>query len=148
MADAGLVSAILWCFEFREILAETLENIFGIRLHCKNTIHYFQSNLNIFRNFNLEELLFYGVKQKILFSRLLNNLNLSFFHSFNDVVTGIMINSTGLSDKYINRDLLFENNFNFNFISKNKSCSLIRHHLRLTSIDFSILKILYLKNNK
>lgn len=34
LADSGMVSAILWAFELRELFAEKLEFLFGVRLHC------------------------------------------------------------------------------------------------------------------
>lgn len=43
LADAGMVSAILWSFEAREILAEQIETVFGSRLHCNFAVASFVS---------------------------------------------------------------------------------------------------------
>lgn len=34
LADAGMVGAILWTFEFREIASELAEEMTGARFHC------------------------------------------------------------------------------------------------------------------
>ena len=41
LADVGMVSAILWSFEIREVLAEQLETVFGSRLHCNFAVSTF-----------------------------------------------------------------------------------------------------------
>lgn len=38
LADSGMVSAILWTFEVRELFAERLEVLYGVRLHCNVSI--------------------------------------------------------------------------------------------------------------
>ena len=43
LADAGMVSAILWAFEIREVLAEQIETVFGSRLHCNFAVSSFSS---------------------------------------------------------------------------------------------------------
>ena len=41
LADAGMVSAILWSFEIREVLAESIDVCFGSRLHCNFAVTSF-----------------------------------------------------------------------------------------------------------
>ena len=98
LADSGMVSAILWAFELRELFAEKLEFLFGVRLHCNIFLFNFIKNSSLY-TYNIYELLLIIVLNiKIAYYRFKYNSCFYWWHSINLFIFGPISYVSGFND--------------------------------------------------
>ena len=142
LADAGMVSAILWSFEVREILAEQIEAVFGSRLHCNFAVSTFVSldqhgfDVNL-ASIGLSQTLVNAVTGiKIAKQRLLGTFVVSWHAARSDLLSGVLTSAYGFSDTELSHELSLDELFTANPIAAGSlSCSLGRHLLRIRQLD-------------
>lgn len=103
LADAGMVGAILWTFEFRELAAELSEETSGARFHSSFstsfTWDWSRSSLQqiVILGVELVELLtFAGLFSRISRSRLASNLSIAANFVLASGITGALADSSGV----------------------------------------------------
>ena len=137
-----MVSAILWSFEAREILAEQLEISFGSRLHCNFSVSVFVvADLSAFdSDFLLAGLalaLVNGVAGiKVARSRMAGNLTLGWHTARSDVVSGVLVSSYGFLDVGFSLELALDEHLSVSPLATGaRPCSLTRHLLRVRQLE-------------
>ena len=128
LADSGMVSAILWTFEVRELFAERLEVLYGVRLHCNVSIlgnFYYTFSVWTINNVSM----CYFTVIKIASTRLFCNSMFRYSDFLTCFISSCMSSSSGIIDTMqLNIDTSW--NLITTFYGYKYSCSLTRHILR------------------
>lgn len=137
MADAGIVSAILWAFELREIFSELCENLFGARMHLNFAqVSAYASNTTFSTVLHttgcelFEFLLLCAVCVRVTRQRLLFNFTLPWCVGIVEALSGPLLESAGLCETLASESLHGSETTTYMFVSGVRSCSLTRHILR------------------
>lgn len=137
LADAGIVSAILWAFELREIFTEMCENMMGARMHLNMAqLSVYGSNglmahaLHTLGAEVFEFLLLCAVCVRVTRARLLFNFTLPWCVGVVEALSGPLLESAGLSETLASESLHGSEVGTYVFVSGVRSCSLTRHIVR------------------
>lgn len=137
LADSGMVGAILWSFELREITVELSEDLTGARFHSSHSSALSWGDLEVsgasvaLLVSSITELLSNAVTGiRVARSRLLGNLLLTSAFTYNSGVSGQLLTSSGLSEHVLSEhgDLSSSSEL---FVGGSSACSLVRHFSRL-----------------
>lgn len=150
LADAGLVSAILWAFECREIIAENIESMLGVRMHVHvasarwSSVTLSEINRQALAKTLMttcEVMLLVVTGSRINSQRLFSNYSIEWMDVQSELLTGPLAACTGWVLEIVGEYSVGVDSGQLQLLGGLHSCTLVRHLLRCRMCSRLVSKI-------